>query len=45
MPTINALRNNMKDITAEQQIMINAQHAFKKEDYNNIKAMRNALVC
>jgi hypothetical protein len=35
-----ALRNNMKDITAEQQIMINAQHALIKEDYNNIKFMR-----
>jgi hypothetical protein len=34
----------MKDITAEQQIMINAQHTFNKEDFNNIKAMRNALV-
>jgi hypothetical protein len=34
--------NNMKDITAEQQIMINAQHTIK-EDYNNIKFMRDAL--
>jgi hypothetical protein len=39
----NALRNNMKDITEEQQIMINAQHTLIKEDYNNIKAMRDAL--
>jgi hypothetical protein len=38
-----ALRNNMKDITAEQQIMINAQHTLIKEDYNNIKFMRDAL--
>jgi hypothetical protein len=37
------LRNNMKDITAEQQIMINAQHTLIKEDYNNIKFMRDAL--
>ncbi len=33
----------MKDIRAEQQIMINAQHTLKKEDYNNIKVMRDAL--
>jgi hypothetical protein len=33
----------MKDITAEQQIMINAQHTLIKEDYNNIKFMRDAL--
>lgn len=38
-----ALRNNMKDITAEQQIMINAQHTLIKEDYNKIKSMRDAL--
>jgi hypothetical protein len=31
----------MKDITAEQQIMINAQHTLIKEDYNNIKFMRD----
>jgi uncharacterized protein (TIGR02284 family) len=38
-----ALRNNMKDITAEQQIMINGQHILIKDDYNNIKSMRDAL--
>jgi uncharacterized protein (TIGR02284 family) len=38
-----ALRNNMTDITAEQQIMINAQHNLIKEDYSNIKYMRDAL--
>lgn len=38
-----ALRNNMKDITAEQQMVINAQHISIKDDYNKIKSMRDAL--
>ncbi len=38
-----ALRNNMINITAEQQIMINAQHDLIKADYNKMKSMRDAL--
>ena len=38
-----ALRNNMKDITAELQMVINAQHISIKDDYNKIKSMRDAL--
>ena len=39
-----ALRNNMQDITAEQQTMLNAQHALIKADHDKVKAMRDALV-
>lgn len=38
-----ALRNNTNNITAEQQIMINAQHDLIKADYNKMKSMRDAL--
>jgi uncharacterized protein (TIGR02284 family) len=38
-----ALRNNMNNITAEQQIMINAQHDLIKADYNKMKSMRDKL--
>ena len=38
-----ALRNDMNSITAEQQIMINAQHDLLLTDYNKIKSMRDAL--
>ena len=39
-----ALRNNMEDITAEQQTMLNAQHALIKADHDKVKSMRDALV-
>ena len=39
-----ALRNNMEYITAEQQTMLNAQHALIKADHDKVKAMRDALV-
>ena len=38
-----ALRNDMNNITAEQQITINAQHDLIKADYNKLKSMRDAL--
>ena len=40
----NALRNNLSDITAEQQTMLNAQHALIKADHDKIKSMRDALI-
>ncbi len=39
-----ALRNNLSDITAEQQTMLNAQHALIKADHDKVKSMRDALV-
>ncbi len=39
-----ALRNNLEDITAEQQTLLNAQHALIKADHDKIKSMRDALV-
>lgn len=39
-----ALRNNLSDISAEQQTMLNAQHALIKADHDKVKAMRDALV-
>lgn len=39
-----ALRNNLSDITAEQQTMLNAQHALIKADHDKVKSMRDMLV-
>ena len=39
-----ALRNNLSDITAEQQTMLNAQHALIKADHDKVKSMRDSLV-
>ncbi len=40
----NALRNNLEDISAEQQRMLNLQHALIKADHDKVKSMRDALV-
>ena len=34
-----ALRNNLSDITAEQQAMLNIQHTAIKADHNKVKSM------
>ncbi len=39
-----ALRNNIGDITAAQQTLLNAQHALIKADHDKVKTMRDALV-
>ena len=37
------LRNNLEDITAELQKMINIQNAFIKTDHDKVKSMRDNL--
>lgn len=39
-----ALRNNIGDISAAQQTLLNAQHALIKADHDKVKYMRDALV-
>jgi uncharacterized protein (TIGR02284 family) len=39
-----ALRDNIGDITAAQQTLLNAQHALIKADHDKVKTMRDALV-
>lgn len=39
-----ALRNNIGDITAAQQTLLNAQQALIKADHDKVKYMRDALV-
>ena len=39
-----ALRNNIGDISAAQQTLLNAQHALIKADHDKVKTMRDALV-
>jgi uncharacterized protein (TIGR02284 family) len=39
-----ALQDNIADISAEQQIMLNAQLAKIKADHNKVKMLRDALV-
>ncbi len=38
-----ALRNNLEDITVEQQSMLNAQHLLIKADHDTVKNMRDEL--
>lgn len=38
-----ALRNNLSDITAEQQAMLNVQHTAIKADHNKVKSMLDSL--
>lgn len=40
----NALRSNLGNITAEQQSMLNSQHALIKKDHDKVKSMRDELV-
>ncbi|MBL0049149.1 MAG: PA2169 family four-helix-bundle protein [Bacteroidetes bacterium] len=40
----NAMANNKEEFTAEQQTMLNAQHALIKADHDNVKALRDTLV-
>lgn len=40
----NVLKNNLSDLTLEQQNLINAQHALIKADHDEIKNMRDMLV-
>ena len=39
-----ALRDNLEDLTAEQQIMLNSQHTLIKADHDKVKSMRDMLV-
>lgn len=38
------LRNNLEDITAEQQKMLNTHHAILKADHDKVKFLRDNLV-
>ncbi len=38
------LRDNLEDISAEQQTMFNIQHALIKADHDKVKFMRDSLV-
>ena len=38
------LRENLSDITAEQQALLNAQQSLIKTDHNKVKSMRDNLV-
>ena len=40
----NVLKNNLSDLTLEQQNLINAQHALIKADHDEVKNMRDMLV-
>ena len=39
-----ALSDNFSDLSAEQQKIINTQHALIKADHDKVKSMRNSLV-
>ncbi len=39
-----ALRNNLEDITAEQQVMLNKQHGLIKSEHDKVKNLRDHLV-
>ncbi len=39
-----ALRNNLEDITAEQQVMLNKQHGLIKSEHDKVKNLRDRLV-
>lgn len=39
-----ALRNDLENLSTEQQTMIKAQHTLLVADHNKVKAMRDALV-
>lgn len=40
----NAMANNKDEFSAEQQTLLNAQHALIKADHDKVKALRDALV-
>lgn len=39
-----ALRNNLENITSEQQLMLNTQHKLIKADHDKVKGMRDMLL-